>query len=764
MAPLSSRAGRPWAVLLAGLALLAAGAVLARLSLPEWRTGPIPPRALFVQRFGELASAVGWHPAAGAPAPSLVSSKLYGTAAELRRRGALTWIERSRVGLMVEITRPLADAGGGPVEAFTSEFALDGTPYHFSRIAPDPSRIFQAAPEAADGERLAVRLLRPGERLGPGTVTSTSGGGRAAMYPIAGAGDYAVATENWLMREARRAPAKPDIVPSPSVAKLLRGLALLAGGAALFFGLVVRRQISLVNGALVGALALLACAAELTDLAYGAAGNLLVLALVLAQGLWTMVLWSTGESLLRTSQEGMTTSLDALRRGRLGPRAGRALLTGLGAGAAVAGLRLAAAALAARLPGAWPLAPSLSLPAFSIGGAAAGGIQAAALAAFALGLGRRAAPARWMPLAALAVALVALPAAPLHPGWLALAVSLAVAAILVEVGRRAGLTALLTAGIAAGLLPTAVLAAGHLDWLAGTFAAAGGGSAALLALGLAGLARPAEVEEGRMVSPAFIRRLEEERRLRYEMDLLTRMQLGLLPERIPSPAGWEIAARSLIATEAGGDLYDFIRPGSGPGSGPDGGRDGAGPLWIAAGDVAGHGYSCAIVQAMTVSALSSLIVAERTPAGVLAEIDRVLRRGGAQRNFTTLALLRLDPATGEALLANAGHPFPLLLTAGVVREIDLPGLPLGQGPQREYRDVAISVSAGGVLVLASDGLFEGANARGEAYGFERPAAVVRAVARRPAEAILEAILADWRRHLGAEEPADDTTLLVIKRR
>src|SRR5947199_1011506 len=33
----------------------------------------------------------------------------------------------------------------------------------------------------------------------------------------------------------------------------------------------------------------------------------------------------------------------------------------------------------------------------------------------------------------------------------------------------------------------------------------------------------------------------------------------------------------------------------------------------------------------------------------------LIRRGGSRRNFTSLALLRLDPATGDALLANAGH-------------------------------------------------------------------------------------------------------------
>src|SRR5262249_54293243 len=152
----------------------------------------------------------------------------------------------------------------------------------------------------------------------------------------------------------------------------------------------------------------------------------------------------------------------------------------------------------------------------------------------------------------------------------------------------------------------------------------------------------------------------------------------------------------LLATEAGGDLYDFLELSENE-------------LWIAAGDVAGHGYSCSIVQAMTTAALTSLIAPRRTPAEVLREVDRVLRRGGRRRNFTSPAPLRLDLATGQALLANAGHPYPLLLENGAVREIALPGLPLGQGPKREYTDLAITLPPGSVLVLCSDGLFEAAD-------------------------------------------------------
>src|SRR5664279_4645669 len=135
------------------------------------------------------------------------------------------------------------------------------------------------------------------------------------------------------------------------------------------------------------------------------------------------------------------------------------------------------------------------------------------------------------------------------------------------------------------------------------------------------------------------------------MDLLSRMQLSLLPERPPVVLGLELSVKTILATEAGGDLYDFV-------------QDEAGALWVAAGDVSGHGYSCGIQQAMVMAALASLVKAGRNPSDILVEIDRVLRRGRSGRLFTSVVLLRVDPATGVGVLANAGHPFPLLLNEG----------------------------------------------------------------------------------------------------
>src|SRR5262249_42851990 len=271
-----------------------------------------------------------------------------------------------------------------------------------------------------------------------------------------------------------------------------------------------------------------------------------------------------------------------------------------------------------------------------------------------LALARRLLPARWVP----ATAAVATVFVSVQPDFqlFRLAASLLFVGLLTFVYQRWGLAALLTASVTSSLLPGMAFSALRLSWLPWTFAATAGSSAALILLGLVGLKRPEQVELERLAPPAFMRRLEEERRVRYEMDLLSRMQLGLLPKRVPELPGWQIAARSLLATEAGGDLYDFHR------SRTEGGEDGH--LWIAAGDVAGHGSSCSIAQAMTTAALSSVIAPGRTPSAVLQEVDRVLRRGESQRNFTSLALLRLDLTTGQALLANAGHPYPLLLVDG----------------------------------------------------------------------------------------------------
>ncbi len=471
--------------------------------------------------------------------------------------------------------------------------------------------------------------------------------------------------------------------------------------------------------------------------------------------LYLLALWTVAESLLRDTVPGFTTSLDSFVARRLGPRGGVAILSGLGAGAATVGITLlafAAAALAA--PHVRPAGPSFAYPLFQTqkGPFFEGAFDAALFVLF-VALLRFVLPRRWAGTAgAVLFALYLSSGMPLEPWGASLALCLLYALVFLSVFDAHGLAALLVAGVSSALLRDALVAGRALEGNALAALATGLPLLAIVAAGVFGWKRPDSEEEGRIDAPEYVRRLESERRVKYEMDLLSRMQLSLLPEKPPAVEGFDLAVKTVLATEAGGDLFDFV-------------IDDAGSLWIAAGDVSGHGYSCGIQQAMVMASLASLVKAGRKPSEILVEIDRVLRMGRSGRLFTSVALLNLDPKTGKGLLANAGHPYPILLDEGVCREIVGSGLPLGQGPKRTYDDIPVEIPRGGVLILASDGLYEGPDLVDAPYGYDRPRDVlsVASLWRRPAEAIVDALFADWRRHVGEGTPADDTTVLVVKR-
>jgi serine phosphatase RsbU (regulator of sigma subunit) len=764
------RALRPLPALLLGLLVFAAGLALALAWLPEWRAGRLPEERFFIERYRELAARVGVHLAPGEPRVALTSSEDLPLACVAQDGLGSRAVSPELAGVRVKVAQEGTRAGQATFRTFAVDFSPARAPRALEWRLPGFSAMgistvqYMARSQTEPFLRL---LLAPGETLLPpreGTnetvllysLPQARPAEHLSIVYLPGAGLLAQrrpgTVEQALARGSR-------IDPGALLLRAIPGILFFLIVAGLFFLLASRGRIDLKNGALLAGLTLLAALGGLFNALPDTPSLAATLAHIAVRVVWVFLAWSAGESLIRSSSPDFTTSLDALRVGRLGPRGGRALLFGLAVGAALAGLRLLAVATALVLPGIWPERASLRLPIFGTASPLGDGIALAAEALVLFAFARRLLPRRWaVPAAAFAGAFLLSPLK-MHPWALGWAASFALLYVLFEGGRRHGVTALLAAAMTSFLLPAAAFSALHLDLLPGSFALTAGAAVGFLLLGLVGLKRPEQVEIERLAPPAFIRRLEEERRVQYEMDLLSRMQLGLLPERVPELPGWQIAVRSILATEAGGDLYDFHH------SGAEGREDGH--LWIAAGDVAGHGYSCSIVQAMTTAALTSLIAPGRTPSAVLHEVDRVIRRGGSEgkrRNFTSLALLRLDLSTGEALLANAGHPYPLLLVDGEVREVALPGLPLGQGPKREYEDLALTLPPGSVLVLCSDGLFEAPDWTGDPYGYERPSTILRWTFRRPAEAILEALLADWRRHLRNEEPPDDTTVLVVKRR
>ncbi len=615
--------------------------------------------------------------------------------------------------------------------------------------------------EKRRSEDLAPLLLWPGERLGE-PVETTVAGVTHQLIPLLDSDPptfVELAVTNNQVFEARRRQGDADqelgrlsqrLMGRLWIRVALRG-ALVAIVVAAFLFLLASRRIDFRDGLYLMVIALMVPWPTVLSQVRGGLAWWQVLPAMAFASLFLLLLWSVSESWARSTDPRFTTSLDFLRVGHLGPRGGRALLAGWLLGGGLAGLRLLSHVAARRL-GVAIDEPSVSVPIFGpTGHPFYQGPMVAGCILLAVPMAHRLMPPRWRFLGTACFgALLLVPSSPFSSLSFALGSSLLAACWLVMVYRRFGLAALLVASTLSLLMLSSALLWPVMAWAPRSFGISLGIVFLVPWVAWIGLRRPPE-EAVKALVPGFMQRVEEERRVKYEMDLLARMQVGMLPGEPPEVPGYGIAVGSWLATEAGGDLYDFV-------------EDEAGNLWLAAGDVAGHGYSCAIELAMVKAAIHSLVSSDKTPAEVLSKMDRVLRSSRQVRSFSTLALLRLDPATGRLLVANAGHPFPWHLTSRGVEEIELPGLPLGQGPPRVYRDVSAELRPGEAIFLSSDGLFESIDGRGRTYGFERPRRVLEDLQNVAGEQqILDAVVADWRLFRGSQAAVDDTSLVTLYR-
>ncbi|MCQ9134501.1 MULTISPECIES: fused response regulator/phosphatase [Streptomyces] len=124
------------------------------------------------------------------------------------------------------------------------------------------------------------------------------------------------------------------------------------------------------------------------------------------------------------------------------------------------------------------------------------------------------------------------------------------------------------------------------------------------------------------------------------------------PHRLPELPGVDVVVRYVPAsheTEIGGDFYAALRAGDG--------------VLTAVGDVVGHSLEAATVMVEIRHALRAYCVDESDPAVLAERLDRMLRlyHPGVT---ATVCLVLLDPATGRARVANAGHIPPLIVRDG----------------------------------------------------------------------------------------------------
>lgn len=235
------------------------------------------------------------------------------------------------------------------------------------------------------------------------------------------------------------------------------------------------------------------------------------------------------------------------------------------------------------------------------------------------------------------------------------------------------------------------------------------------------------------------------RRLAVETAAAAMLERELMPSRLPTLPGLQLAARYAPAEDRsiGGDWYDaFVLP--------------SGKLWVVIGDVAGHGLSSAVVVSRVRSAMRSYALLGGEASEVLAMTNRKLLHFDVDTMVTAMCAVA-EPPYDRFTLSTAGHPPPVLATSTGTRLVEVvPGPPLGAVYDAQYPSTSVELPPKSTLLLYTDGLVE---RRGETVdvGLRR---LCSATANDTPEEVCRDVML---RLVGSTSTRDDVALLAVGR-
>jgi serine phosphatase RsbU (regulator of sigma subunit) len=242
--------------------------------------------------------------------------------------------------------------------------------------------------------------------------------------------------------------------------------------------------------------------------------------------------------------------------------------------------------------------------------------------------------------------------------------------------------------------------------------------------------------------------------LKGELEVARDIQLAMLPSGMRQAGDAVICGVTRPANTVGGDFYDVIPL-------PDG------RLVLALGDVAGKGSPAALLMALLLAMLRTLVDEGLEAARLIERLNVQVAKHSPASRFITFFYGLYDPRTGGLQYVNAGHLPPVLLRAS--GQFDRSpstspgGLALGMFDHATYQTSQLTIEPGDVFVLYSDGITEAENPEGKAFEEAGLEAVLTRVAAGDPNEIGAAILASVEIYAADARLADDLTTLVVKR-
>jgi serine phosphatase RsbU (regulator of sigma subunit)/pSer/pThr/pTyr-binding forkhead associated (FHA) protein len=229
------------------------------------------------------------------------------------------------------------------------------------------------------------------------------------------------------------------------------------------------------------------------------------------------------------------------------------------------------------------------------------------------------------------------------------------------------------------------------------------------------------------------------RQAREELAIAARIHSGLMSVSLPTVPYATLAARSVPCYEIGGDFYDVVAL-----------DDSVCAVVV---DVSGKGITAAIVAATMQGILHAQLLARQPLPQIASLVNEFLCTRNVGK-YATMVIVRLF-ADGRIEYLNCGHIYPIAIMGSEVRQLQEGGLIVGLIPGATYMSAYDLLRPGERLLLATDGLTETENAKGDLFG---TAELSNAALDRGIDEILETVM----QFRSPAEALDDCTLLDVR--
>ncbi len=245
--------------------------------------------------------------------------------------------------------------------------------------------------------------------------------------------------------------------------------------------------------------------------------------------------------------------------------------------------------------------------------------------------------------------------------------------------------------------------------------------------------------------------------LRKELDVARQLQASMLALQRPLFAGrTDIEACGFMepASKVGGDLFDAFFVDSRT-------------LFICVGDVSGHGIAAALFMVRVIGLLRNLAMGSLQPEKILETLNDRLCIGNDANLFVTVFCGFLDVTTGQLVYSSAGHCPPMVCSGsagGQAVLLPVPrGILAGAASGRQYTSMRHQLGIGETLLCYTDGLTEAENPAGEPFSERGCLNFLLKARANPLPDLLDAMYEQVVSHTGLRHPADDCTILAVRR-